>query len=73
MKNMDKENEMMVKLEGEKTTLDKIDARPLGNFLLDFQSVIERITIKSGVKERTTRDQSRLFPENSNGEPIGDG
>lgn len=73
MKNMDKENEMGVKLEGEKITLGKIDARSLGNFLLDFQSVIERITIKSGVKERTTRDQSRLFPENSNVEPIGDG
>ena len=73
MKNMDKENEMMVKLEGEKTTLDKIDARSLGNFQLDFQSVIERITIKSDAKERTTRDQSKLFPENSNREPIGDG
>ena len=61
VKRLNESNEIKVKLEGSKIYPGKIDARALGSFLIDFQSVIDKMMPKTSSKDKFTREQSKLF------------
>ena len=60
---MEKRNEIRIKLESEDIRSGKIEAKTLGNFLIDFQSVIDKFVFKLKHKERMAGEISSLYLE----------
>lgn len=54
-------NEIVVKLQGAKITEEGVEAYSLGNFLLDFQSTVARISQMSVGKSKNTKEITKMY------------